>query len=496
MDIEDRPVKPDRARRAFLKAVGASAMALPFSRLLGSSISEAGGATSPLRLLVIFNPLGTPEKYWRPRAPGNITPGSGTTTGFDLGFTDSVLGPLARHRSKLVVLDGIDLLPVAQFAAAGHESTPSLLTGDIFSSNGINPTVASLDQYLGQQAAIGGQTAFRSLELSVGGNKSDYRVLSWGAGGKRLPRMLNPYHTFQTVFSGYKAPRPPDAGTTAPAIDTAAMQKSALGYVHADLTRLRRRLGTLEQQKLDQHLQAVSDLQRKINGGSGGQMMGPGPAMSAVCTPPAQLPEEPTWKGLYQENPNNNCYFNSNGYGSFMFEHMQQWSDLQSSMITQAFACDLTRVITLQYFEDGCDGLAPWAGVTEDPHVVSHENSQSPGLPEKMSTYQRWFSRQVASLMDQLAAVPEGDGTVLDHTAILWVNENGYPEAHSPRKIPVVLAGGFNNLISTGRYLKYPSGTPHNQLLVSLANLFPGVSLSSYGNTPGHLWSTGGLPSL
>jgi hypothetical protein len=203
-----------------------------------------------------------------------------------------------------------------------------------------------------------------------------------------------------------------------------------------------------------------------------------------------------------------------------MFDHLQEWNDLQLSMIAQAFACDLTRVITLQYFEDGCDGLAPWAlpnvsasDPLADPHVCTHADPGTPGRAEKMATYQNWYSQQIVKMMDLLAAIPEGDGTVLDHTLIVWTNENG--EAHALNNVPILLLGGCSGIFKMGRYLKYtlelcdscasetdcgcttpPTFTPHNQLLVSIANAFPGVSIDGYGNTTANTWSTGGLPNL
>jgi hypothetical protein len=382
-----------------------------------------------------------------------------------------------------------------------------MLTGDVNKQMaGVRPTVQSLDQFLAAQPSVGGATTYRSLEMSVGGCKYPERVMSWKAGGVPVPRMLNPYETFKRVFANYVAP-PVDGGTSGgpdqATIDRAFRQKSVLDYVQNDVRALKRKLGPLELQKLDQHLQAVSDLEFRLTAGilDGGTAAPPPPA--AACAPPTGIPDQATWKGLYDEDPNNRIYFDSARYGSFMFDHVQEWSDLQIQMAAQAFACDLTRIITLQYFEDGVDGGAPWArpGVPPsdpwyDQHVCTHADTHAPGRSEAIATYQRWFAVQVAKLMDALAAIPEGNGTVLDHTLIVWTNENG--EAHDLSNIPIVLAGGANGAFSMGRWLQYPTSpsTPHNRLLVSVANAFPGVSINSYGNTPTYDWGTGTLPNL
>lgn len=492
-----KPPPTDRDRRRFLKAVGIGALSLPFSQLLMSSVSDAQTATSPLRLLVIFNPLGTAFNYWRPQP---------LASSFTLDFPNSILAPLQKYKDKLIILDGLDCVPEMTYGDFGHEASPSMLTGDVNKQMaGVRPTVQSLDQFLAAQPTVGGTTTYRSLEMSVGGCKYPERVMSWKAGGVPVPRMLNPYETFKRVFAGYVPPAV-DGGTGGvdqAAIDRAFRQKSVLDYVMSDVRNLKRKLGPLELQKLDQHLQAVSDLEVRLTAGVlDGGTAAPPPA-AAACAPPVSIPDQATWKGLYDENPNNRIYFDSPTYGSFMFDHVQEWSDLQVQMIAQAFACDLTRIITLQYFEDGVDGGAPWAQPSVlpsnpwyDPHVCTHADTSAPGRAEAMATYQRWYSVQVAKLMDALGAIPEGNGTVLDHTLIVWTNENG--EVHDLSNIPIVLAGGANGVFAMGRWLQYPNtgNTPHNRLLVSVANVFPGVSITSYGNTSTYDWGSGGLANL
>jgi hypothetical protein len=483
-----------RPRRTFLKSLAAAAGGVPFFRMLRNSAGAAPASAAPLRLLGIFSPLGTSYPYWRPRTVGSSVPGSGPTTGFDLTFPNAILGPLAKHQDKLIVLDGLDLVPEVKLSDSGHAGSPCTLTGDAFSnSNGDkpsgNPSAPSLDQFLGAQPMIGGQTKFRTVELGVGGAKYDTRVMSWAAGGKKLPRMYNPYQAFQYLFSGTLP-----AGAAPPPVDPSRLAKHALDYAQADGMRLRRRLGTLEGQKLDQHLAALSDLSKRLSGGAAGG------AGAATCSQPAAPGS--TWVSLAKSDPNPNAEFDA-AYAA----HIQEASDLQSVMIAQAFACDLTRVITMQYFMDGCDGPAPWAlpGIPSadevggnEPHKTTHlwwpdSDPREQARQLRMAVYQRWYAQQISKLMDELAAIPEGDGTLLDHTLILWVNENG--DAHDYHSVPMVLAGGANGVFRTGRYLKL-AGVPHNRLLVSVANAFPGVSITSYGNSPAHDWGSGGLAEL
>ena len=520
MLIDPRPKKFDKSRRSLLKALGTTALSYPFFRLLESSVCEAAGDDPPLRLLVIATPHGCPYEFWRPRAPGSDVPGSGTTTSFDIDFPESVLAPLSAYKDRINILDGIDYVAAARTARSGHQGYGSILTGEPQPDQTTFPTGPSLDQFLAQHPMVGGQTAFRSLEISVGGNKYPERVLSWGPNGTILPRLLNPYQTFQRVFASYVPPQPGDSMSPPVGPDPALVAKNArrqgvLRYVQSDLKRMQARLGPLEKHKLDQHLQAVVDMERRLTGaGSGGMTATP----TASCSPLTSLPDAPTWQGLFAENPNNSVNFPSAKYGTFMFDHVQQWSDLQVQMITQAFACDLTRVVTLQYFEAGSDGLAPWAlpdvspsDPLADPHVNGHQYNYGAGdaVALRLATYKRWFSQQVAKLMDQLDAIPEGNGSVLDHTLIWWTNELGSPGTHLYNNVPMVLSGGAKGVFQTGRYLSYSKEivgcetadnydcmTPHNKLLVSIANAFPGVDLNSYGNTTTYDWGSGALPLL
>lgn len=448
------------SRRALLKSLGATAAHLPLFKLLDSSVARAADAP-PLRFLALFSPHGTCDELWRPK---------GGETDFNLNFTNSILAPLQNYngvdyRSKLIILDGIDYRVLHEKQETGHEGgLVTFLTGSSCLKSGHDavPKNLSLDQHLASLQT----TKIRSLELGVykEAGDSSLNTMCYGPNGRRLQNRINPTDVFTDLFSGYS-----------PSADEAAVRrtllrkKSVLDFVTADLQRMSNRLSGTEKQKLDQHFTAVRDIERRL--------LAPAPGCSLPLAPTLLDPER-------QQN-------------------IPAITQLQLDLITQAFACDLTRVATLQFLSCGPDLAMPWAGVNEDAHVVVHRVNEegAAGREARLANgrIQRWFATQFAYLLEKLDAIKEADGSsVLDHTVILWGNELGDPGVHDNVNIPMVLAGGgFQQM---GRCLRLSQNwnpnphsalTPHNKVLVSICRAF-GLDVNTYGDTD----YTGPLPGL
>ena len=154
-------------------------------------------------------------------------------------------------------------------------------------------------------------------------------------------------------------------------------------------------------------------------------------------------------------------------------------------LITAAFACDLTRIVTLQFSSAINEIRYPWLQSLGSGHMLSHSTDAS--SQAEIVLRETWTASQIAELMNQLAAVPEGDGTMLDHTLIVWANELGWGSTHTHDDIPFLLAGGAPG-IRFGRYLQLPA-TGHGALLTSLLNVM-GVEAKGFGNP---LYSLGPL---
>ncbi|WP_164020909.1 DUF1552 domain-containing protein [Pyxidicoccus trucidator] len=462
------------SRRNLLQLMGGSAAALPLANLLGTSDAHAQTTAPPLRFIAIFTPHGCLPEFWNPQ---------GGETDFTLDFPNSMLLPLQPHRSKLLVLNGIDYRVLYEHGLTGHEGAPvTFLTGSkVNTSSGDDlPDSASLDQVLGN--AIGGTTRFRSLQLNAWeqfGGQHVYNSISFTGNGSRVPFERDPAAVYQRLFGN----APPPAADPAEADKAIARRRSLLNFLVKDANRLRDRLAADERQKLESHLAALADIERRIGSLSTSPNPTPTPVPSESACAGGVVP--PAY-GLDQLGNLN---------------RMPELTRLHLDLIVRAFACDLTRVVTLTIPGPSM----PWLQINEDVHNdlahrldVTTEPLRTQ-IRTKMVTVQRWYAEQVAYLMTQLASVQEGSGTALDNTLILWGNELGDAAGHMNVRVPTVLAGGAGGRFRMGRFLHarpagsnplsgwtgpgtpLPGAIAHNKLLVSIAQAF-GVNVNTFGH--------------
>jgi hypothetical protein len=449
-------------RRSFLKTVGAAATALPIFKALERS--ARGGGSSPLRFAAFMDPHGTVPQYWKPQ---------GSETSFSITFDNAVLAPFAPIQKKILVLDGISIMPAkAGTQYLGHKGYVAGLTGvgDALVSQGPQAlaTNASIDQYLASK--IGGATKLRSLEIAsgeTGGYKSEMSWSTTASGGYQaaVPRLNNPYDAYNYVFGSFTPP-----GSDPNAARLLAIKKSRLDYVQADLARLSARLGSGERAKLDQHLQSVRDIEAQLTA------MG---NATAACTKPGQPNLAIPTKGTLDASTR---------------DIDGDIRNVMVDMMAQAFACDITRVASFQL---GCSDdvrALPYASPlltassleNGDMHLTTHDQRSWPNGQLMVAACHRYFAQVVARFALALDAIPEGDGTVLDHTCILWIGSMNDAAIHDNWNVPCLLIGGANGYFRTGRYLQIsaPDGgtAAHNHLLVSILNAF-GLPDQSFGTS-------------
>ena len=158
---------------------------------------------------------------------------------------------------------------------------------------------------------------------------------------------------------------------------------------------------------------------------------------------------------------------------------------MQIELLVSALSADFTRVATLQYTNSVGQPHMTWLGVDEGQHELSHEPNSNEAAQEKLTKINTWYAGEIAHLAQRLAETPEpgGDGSLLDHTTIVWTNELGEGNSHSRDDIPWVLVGGALGF-TTGRALEFPS-VPHNRFLITLAHAMGHTSLVRFGN-PDH----------
>jgi hypothetical protein len=433
------------SRRTMLRGTGA-AVALPWLE------SMAQTAAFPTRLVIVFSANGTITNSWKP---------TGTETNFTLS---RILAPLQPHKSKLLVIDGVDCESAKHGPGSnGHDlSMGHLLTGTelvpgpqgagafghLVDGSAGGP---SIDQYIAAQ--LNPNTPFRTLELGVQAQNIFMPLPSrmvYKGRFQPLPAMNDPATTFSRLFSSLN----PDPNGAA---RMKAKKQLVIDNVKGDLTALKTKLGVDDQRALTSHIESIDAMERRLNSTS-----------TFSCTKPSA------------PAGTNNQY--------------QLESAAQIELLTRALACDLTRVATLQFSTAQSGATFPWLGFNEYHHELSHAGDSDAAAQEKLVKINEWYAKQFASLLLKMDSIPEGSNgeTLLDHSVVMWINELGVGNNHSNNNIPVVLAGGANKYFRTGRFIQYPGTMPHNNLLVSLQNAM-GVASNTFGNPA---YCTGPLAGL
>jgi hypothetical protein len=415
------------SRRAVLRGLGTTAIALPLLEAMAEN--NALAASPPRRIIFFFSPNGSLFDRFVPKtdASGNITAMS------------SMLAPLEPFKSKLLVLGGVDMMSCEKNSTnyngkidVGHGlSRRHMLTGiaaiEDGSSQGL-PGGPSIDQAIAQQ--VGGSTKFRSIEL--GAQVVENPMVSLSARTIVTP-INDPKTAFAKFFAGVSSSGQP---TVDPAlVRLQKRRQSILDYVKPDLDKLKSQLGTSDRTLIDTHLASIREVERSLTAGS----MAP----AAGCTPPDLS------KALVDKSKGNvagpDADFMPIGYS-------------QMDLLASAMSCDLTRVATLQW--GGTGVYAPYLGsaFNKDHHTISHDDQSAPGSP--IEVIQNWYAKHFAYLLGKLDAMPEGSGTVLDNTAVVWFSEIAQG-SHEHYDMPFVIGGGAGGYWKTGRYVNFNPGSKH-----------------------------------
>ena len=417
-------------RRMFLQGSGAALLAGP---LLSSSKASAG--VFPKRLVFMFSPNGTVLDNWRPR---------GTETSFTLS---PILEPLSPFVEKVLILDRVGHLSGRSSPGDPHrKGIGHFLTAtnmiDLPGEEAVGGGI-SVDQLIANE--IGSDTRFRSLEfgVQVRGSGGKARMVFQGP-SQPVPPEEDPYNAFTRIFGGV-------AGSTPTEVDATLMRRrSVLDHVRQDLNRTRDRLGAADRSRLDLHASAIRGIETQLDRTS-----------TLTCDVPT------LGDRIDHDDPDNFAVV----------------ARLQIDLLVAALACDLTRVATLQFSRASGNPIYPWLGIRGEHHTLSHEGDDNLDARDKLTRINHWYAEQFAYMLGKLDEIPEGSGTMLDNTVILWGNELGQGNTHSAEGVPYVLAGNADGYFRTGRYveLRGSAEIPHNNVLLTLCHAM-GVPLSTFGN--------------
>lgn len=428
------------SRRALLRG-GAGGGALLAGGALGLfPWLEAAAAPTPPRVLLLYTPHGTVWDQWRP-------------TGGETNFTLSpILSPLAGHRERMVIVDGVRLDSGTAYYIPHTYTMPLLWTGSPIDTSatlfcredhmqcfGWN-TGVSVDQHIAAQLPA---TPYNTIELGVGcgGLHPATRMIYSAPGMPRSP-LDSPEVAFSTLFGTIN----PDQ---AQAEKDARRRHSVLDTALTDFNARRASLSSGDQARLDAHADSIRELELTL---------------TAVCESPA----EPV--GVNSETA----------------------MDRQSDLLAAAFGCGLTRVASFQLrIADNDNTLYPWVGLDASGHHTMSHDSSAPAQATLAGLY-TWYSERVAYLLDKLASTPDSDGrSVLDNTLVIWGSELGQAWDHDIDNVPFVFAGA-TDLLRGGRYLS-GSVISHGRVLVSACHAMGLTDIMQYGSLD---TGSGPLPGL
>lgn len=421
------------SRRQFLRKLGLGAGALPFVLNL-PSLGAADAARRKQRLVVVFSPNGVvPNTFWPDEEGDQFT-------------LKESLQPLESFRDRTLILHGLGDR-VRGDGDSHMRGIGCLLTGiELFPGNiqGGSDTPAgwasglSIDQEIKNflQRDPVTQTRFGSLEygVMVPDRADTWTRMVYAGPNQPIAPIDDPYQMFAKLYGQQR--------------DRAALG-SVLDDIAEDLRAISEAVPAEDRALLEQQTTLVREMERELQAAAA--------AKAGHLTP--QL--EP---GVDEENDN-----------------MPTLSRMQIELLVSSFANDQARIATLQYTHSVGGAKMTWLGVDEGHHALSHEPDSNEQAQRQLTQINRWFCEQLAHLAQRLAETPEpgGDGSLLDHTLIVWTNELGQGNSHTLENIPLVLVGGAPGF-RMGRSLKL-NGQPHNRLLLSLAQSF-GHELSQFGN--------------
>ena len=430
-------------RRTFLRGAGVS-LALPLLDAMVPAMSAfAKTPAKPVRRLgFVYIPMGAHLPKWTPVVEGKLT---------ELTPTLKTLTP---YLDQLTVLSNLELKNA--YSQGNHATANSafLSAAKAKMTEGSDYELATtVDQIAAKR--MGGETPLPSLELAMdlmtamGNCDNGYACvyqnsLSWSSPTSPLPAEAHPRMVFERLFGG--------RGSAAQRRAEHQKDASILDWVMEDFTRLQKRLGPDDRQKVSQYLDTIREVERRIQKAEQRTVDAPAPDMDR----PAGVPE------AYSD-------------------HAKLMFDLQ----VLAFQGDITRVMTFQLARETSDRTYPEIGVPDQHHYVSH-HSNNQNKVEKLTKINEFHVSLFAYFLEKLRSTPDGEGTLLDHSLLLCGSGMGNPDVHDHVDLPILVAGGGGGSHRGGRHIRYSEPTPLANLHLTLLDKV-GVPLDAFADSTGRL---------
>jgi hypothetical protein len=434
--------KKSLSRRTFLQGVGAT-LSLPLLDAMVPALTAAAqtAAKAPTRFGFVYIPHGVILDKWTPASEG---------AGFE--FTP-ILKPLEPHRDMLTIVSNLSAPPDGGGQHAGSSAmwlnavTPKKTEAEDVRAG------TTVDQMIARK--IGQGTTFPSLEMAtedlttlIGACDSGFsctyiNTLCWSSPTTPLPMEINPRVVFERMFG--------DPGTPEQRIRRIREDQSILDSIKQDEARLRLGLGAGDRARVVEYLDNVREIERRI-----------------------QLAEKQAGSSL--EIPDSPA-----GVPQSFEEH----AGLMFDLMAIAFQADITRVVTFMLARELSPRAYPQIGVPEAHHGISHHQND----PVKVAGHATINTYHVAlfgTFLEKLRNTPDGDGTLLDHSMLVYGSGMANGNQHTPNPLPMLLAGGANGTLTGDRHIATKPDTPLGNALLSIADK-AGLEMESLGNSNGRL---------
>jgi hypothetical protein len=434
--------KKHLSRRTFLRGA-AVGVGLPLlDAMIPAAVAQPLAAQTPTRYGFVYTPHGYILKQWVP-----------DTVGKDFALKQ-ILAPLAPFRDQLTVLSNLAMRP-DNVAGSGHATSNSTYLNGAVAKNTRGADVeagTTIDQLIARK--IGQDTPLPSLELAIEDNSNMVGIcdgtssctyldtLSWSSPTAPLPMQINPRVVFERLFGS--------GGTPEERAARARADQSLLDAVLASASDLKQELGGADRVRIDDYLENLREVERRI-----------GKLEQTATDTRLQVPDAPTdIPELYED-------------------HVGLMFDLQHL----AFQTDATRVTTFMMSRELNNRTYPQIGVPGQHHAISHHGykAEQEAQHARINTYHVML---FARFVEKLKSTPDGDGSLLDHTLLLYGSGMGDGNVHSKDPISSLLVGGAGGKLTGGRHVQMPKSTPHANLLLTVLGV-AGIELAAIGNSTG-----------